>query len=71
MVTARRAQQAAEELSEHGSEIIYRSAFLVPGDEVAFCLFDASSPAVVEEACRRADIPFDRILPVTPIDVGW
>ena len=70
MVTARRARQAAEELSEHGREITYRSAFLVPDDEVAFCLFDASSPAVVEEACRRADIPFDRILPVTPIDVG-
>ncbi len=70
MVTARRAQQAAEELSEQGSEITYRSAFLVPDDEVAFCLFDARSPGAVEEACRRAELPFDRILPVTPIDLG-
>ena len=69
MVTARRAQQAAEELSEQGSEITYRSAFLVPGDEVAFCLFDARSQSAVEEACRRAELPFDRILPVTPIDL--
>jgi len=70
MAAARRAQQAAEALSEQGSEITYRSAFLVPGDEVAFCLFDASSPAAVEDACRRAELPFDRILPVTPIDVA-
>ena len=70
IVTARRAQQAAEELSEQGSEITYRSAFLVAGDEVAFCLFDAGSRGAVEEACRRAGLPFDRILPVTPIDFG-
>jgi len=70
MVTARRAQQAAEELSEQGSEITYRSAFLVPDDEVAFCLFDAGSRGAVEEACRRAELPLDRILPVTPIDLG-
>ena len=69
IVIARRAQEAAEKLSEQGSEIIYRSAFLVPDDEVAFCLFDASSPGAVEEACRRAELPFDRILPVTPIDL--
>ncbi len=70
MVTARRAQEAAEKLNEQGKQISYRSAFLVPDDEVAFCLFDASSVGTVEEACHRAELPFDRILSVTPINLG-
>jgi hypothetical protein len=33
----------------------------MPEDEVAFCLFAAGSPASVEQACRRAALPFERI----------
>ena len=66
-MTVRRAQQAAEDLTGAGSEIRYLTAFLVPDDEVAFCLFDACSVATLEEACRRAELPFDRILEVVQI----
>ena len=45
-------------------------ALIGSDDDTAFCLFDAGSPGAVEETCRRAELPFDRILPVTPIDLG-
>jgi len=66
-LTAHRAERAAEQLTRQGTEISYRSAFLMAQDEVAFCLFEARSQAVVEEVCRRAGLPFDRILAVLPI----
>jgi hypothetical protein len=66
--TMRRARQAAEGLTEEGCEITYVTAFLVPDDEVAFCLFDAGSAGPIEEACRRAELRFDRILEVVQID---
>ena len=65
--SARRAQAAAVGLTSEGTEIAYRSAFIVPDDEVAFCLFEAASASAVEEACRRAKLPFDRILRITQI----
>ena len=65
--TVQRVQRAAETLTVEGSDIRYVSAFVVPEDEIAFCLFDARSRKVVEEACRRADLPCDRILLVAQI----
>jgi Protein of unknown function (DUF4242) len=69
-MTMRRARQAAEELSGPDSEIRYMTSYLVSKDEVAFCLFDATSVSLVEEACRRAELPFDRIVAIVQIDAG-
>ena len=66
-VSANRAQQAAVDLTGAGSEIRYLTTLLVPDDEVAFCLFAACSVATVEEVCRRAELPVDRIQQVVQI----
>jgi hypothetical protein len=59
--TARRIGQSAAELSAKGSPVHVLVTMLMPDDEVAFCLFASGSPTLVEQACRRADIPFSRI----------
>lgn len=66
--STRRAQEAATVLSAEGTEVAHRTTLIVPDDEVAFCLFEARSAAAVEEACRRAELPFERILSVTWIE---
>lgn len=65
--TTRRAEAAAGGLAAEGMDISYQAAYIVSDDEVAFCLFEAASMAEVEEACRRAALPFDRILRVTAV----
>jgi hypothetical protein len=59
--TARRIGQSAAELSARGRPVHVLVTILMPDDEVAFCLFAAGSPTLVEQACRHADIPFSRI----------
>ena len=67
-LTMRRARQAAEQLTGPDSEIRYVTSYLVSKDEVAFCVFDATSVSMVEEACRQAELPFDRIVAIVQID---
>jgi len=62
-----RVQLAAEALTVEEATSEFVNAFVVPEDEIAFCLFDARSTKVVEEACRRADLPCDRVLLVVQI----
>lgn len=65
--TTRRAEAAAGGLAAEGMDISCQAAYIVPEDEVTLCLFEAASRAEVEEACRRAHLPFDRILRVTAV----
>jgi Nickel responsive protein SCO4226-like len=51
------------ELREEGLAVRYIGSTLVLQDEACFCEFEASSVTVVTEANRRADLPFDRIVP--------
>lgn len=50
---------AARETSADGIELL--QAIFLPDDEVTLCLFAAESPDLVARACRRADLPVDRI----------
>lgn len=50
-----------DELSGEGIAVELLDAFVVPDDQVAFCLFATGSRATVEQACRRAGVPFERI----------
>ena len=52
-----------EELREEGLAVRYLGSTIVLQDEACFCQFEASSVTVVTEANRRADLPFDRIVP--------
>jgi hypothetical protein len=60
-LTARRIDDSVTTLSRASAAVELLLTLFLPGDEVAFCLFAAPSYASVEEACRRADLPFDRI----------
>jgi len=53
--TAQRVQLAAETLTVEEA-FRYISVFVVPEDEIAFCLLDPRSTKVVE-ACRRDELP--------------
>ena len=66
----RRARLATEELTGPRNEIRYVSSYLVVKDEVTFCLFEAASESLIEEACRLAELPFDRIVALVEIDAG-
>jgi len=59
--TVRQIDRSTAELSREGTAVDLLLTLFVPDDEVAFCLFAAGSPAAVEQACRRAELPFARI----------
>jgi hypothetical protein len=53
-----RARQAAE----LGAGVEYVRTTFLPGDETVLHLFVAPSEEVLDEAGRRAELPFDRIV---------
>jgi Protein of unknown function (DUF4242) len=58
-----RLEPVIEELLGEGSLVRYLGSTIVLEDEACFCQFEASSVAAVTDANRRADLPFDRIVP--------
>lgn len=58
---ARSARHAARELEREGRSVRYVRSIFVPDDETCFFLYEAASAADVEEAARRASLPFDRV----------
>jgi hypothetical protein len=61
-LAADKMRKSADELSADGSVIRFLHSTLVPDDEAAFCVFAASSSALVAEAYRRAGVAYERIL---------
>jgi hypothetical protein len=61
-VAADRVQTSADQLAADGERIRYLHSTLVPEDEAAFCVFEAASESLVEEAYRRASVRFERIV---------
>ncbi len=59
---ADRVRASTEELGRAAARIRFLHSTLVPEDEAAFCVFAAASPALVEEAYRRAGVSFERIV---------
>jgi hypothetical protein len=55
-------QAAVDEVAHAGGVVRLLHATFVPDEGSAFCVFSCSSPELVEEAYRRAALPFDRIL---------
>jgi hypothetical protein len=55
-------REASEAIAAAGGALRYLHSTLVPEDEAAFCVFDASSRLLVEEAYARAGVRFERIL---------
>jgi Protein of unknown function (DUF4242) len=67
---AQRVRETAGALALTGVRIRFLHSTLVPDDEAAFCVFDAESPAVVEEAYALAGIPYERVLDALEIAVN-
>ena len=59
---ARSLRTAADCIAAEGAALRYLHSTLVPADEAAFCVFEASSRALVEQAYARAGVRFERIL---------
>jgi hypothetical protein len=66
-----RADNAARELSGAGRDVRFLCSVLVPVEEVAFCLFASGSRDSVEEASRRAQLRFDRVLECITRELQW
>jgi hypothetical protein len=59
---------AADAIAADGGFLRYLHSTLVPEDEAAFCVFEAESRAVVEQAYARAGVVFERILDAVESD---
>jgi hypothetical protein len=58
-----RLEPVTQDLRQSGVEVRYLGSTIVLEDEACFCEFDSASETAVAEANRRADLPFDRIVP--------
>jgi hypothetical protein len=56
------ARERARRTAELGVGVRYLRTTFLPGDETILHLFDAPSAAALDEAGRRAALPFERIV---------
>jgi hypothetical protein len=75
-ITAERFERAADQvrrsadaMARAGVRIRLLHSTLVPDDDAAFCVFEAESRAVVEEAYSRAGVPYERVLEALQIGI--
>ena len=66
---AERVRQSAAALASTGLHIHFLHSTLVPEDDAAFCVFDAESAVVVEQAYARAGVPYERVLDALEVGV--
>lgn len=59
---AARAKSTTAQMSDEGTPIRYLRSTFVPGEEKCYCLFDGPSADAVEQANKRADIPYERVV---------
>lgn len=65
-----RARSAADDVSQAQTSVRYLRSIFVPEDETCFHFYEAVSAAAVEEASRRAEIAFDRVVRAQQVAVG-
>ena len=53
-----------------GGHLRHVHSVLIPSEEVVFSLFEAHSAADVEEANRRAEAPFERVVEAVAVRLG-
>lgn len=68
--TAVRARAVTAELRRTGADVTYRSAILVPEDEVVFHVFEACDDRSVHEASVAAAMAFERIVECVEVVVA-
>lgn len=60
-----RARAGADELAREGAQLRHLDCIFVPEDEMCLLLYEAASPELVRDACRRAGIECERVLEAT------
>ena len=63
-------RSASEAIAATGGKVRYLHSTLVPEDEAAFCVFQAASRTLVEQAYARAGVRFERMLDAVESGVG-
>ena len=58
---AQSAKDTSTEMRGEGVQIRYLRSTFLPAEEKCFCLFDAPAANIVEQANRRASLPFERV----------
>lgn len=66
---ARRAGEAADELSEAGTAVRYLGTIAITEDEMCFHLYAGPSAGAVTDAAGRAAITVERIMEA--VHIGW
>lgn len=61
-------RRMVDEMASLDYPIRFLHSTLVPDDETAFCVFGAPCQTLVEEAYRRAGVPFERV--VNALELG-
>jgi muconolactone delta-isomerase len=64
---AARAKSVTAEMTQQGKPVRYLRSTFLPGEDKAFCLFDAPSADRVKEANEIAQLPLQRIVEVNLI----
>ena len=59
---AAQVRATARAMARGGTPIRYLHSIMVPADEAAFCVFDATSMELIEQLYARAGVRFDRIV---------
>lgn len=67
---AARVQVEADTMAADGQEIHFLHSTLVLGDQAAYCVFEAGSSRLVEEAYVRAGVRFERVLDALEVDAA-
>ena len=62
VAAAGRAKRTTMEMRQEGTAVRYLRSVFIPGEDKCFCLFDGPSADAVEQANRRAEIPFERVV---------
>ena len=57
----------ASRITAANTAVRYLGSMLTQEDEVVFCFFEGSSASAVEQAARRAEVPFARVLESTEL----
>jgi hypothetical protein len=66
--SAARLNAVTSEMRGEGIDILYLGSTFVPSEGSVFSRFHASSPEGVEEANRRAGLPFHRIIEAISVE---
>jgi hypothetical protein len=58
----KRAINTGHEMTALGKDVRYIRSMFVPGEARCMCLFESTSPALVEELQGKAHIPYTRVV---------